>query len=453
MERYTDFETLLRNESEKLRMKPRSNVWENIQSTIHPAPKENRKLFGLIIIAFVAAALFTTDLSKPSLWLTFTKHQSYIATPNITSTAESTDNTLRLSKVATQDKTTNINTASNYLANNTINANTRHKTTVNNSAALYKDAAMPSIGTSTEAVEAINNNSTTLTAITYAPIVKESTNEKQHKPTLPLPKANQEKREIAPAQQDITIRVTNRKPAARFQYYLTPGMSYRALNNKFGQISPIPYANANISYIQDLDKAVHHKPAMGFEVGFAYTKPVGNILQLRLGTQLNYNRFNIKASNSIPEPATIALRSSYGNYTQNYNTVSNIRNSSTGFLPLWIENSNLQISMPIGLSVVTSNVSKVAFGLSATIQPSYLLKNKNLLLSTDLKNYTEAPALINRLNVNTSAETFVAVKSKKLQYQIGPQIRYQLLSTYNKTYPFKENLFDYGVKFSINKPF
>jgi hypothetical protein len=75
------------------------------------------------------------------------------------------------------------------------------------------------------------------------------------------------------------------------------------------------------------------------------------------------------------------------------------------------------------------------------------------MLSTDYKNYTEVPWLSRKWNVNTSIETYVAYSTGKMNWQIGPQVRYQLLSSYISKYPLKENLFDFGLRIgmSINK--
>jgi hypothetical protein len=51
--------------------------------------------------------------------------------------------------------------------------------------------------------------------------------------------------------------------------------------------------------------------------------------------------------------------------------------------------------------------------------------------------------------MNTSFETFVSYKSGNVRWQIGPQVRYQLRSSFDKRYPFKENLFDFGLKVGI----
>ena len=89
------------------------------------------------------------------------------------------------------------------------------------------------------------------------------------------------------------------------------------------------------------------------------------------------------------------------------------------------------------------------FGLATTVQPTYILGDRAYLITTDYKNYIEVPWLIRRWNVNTAFETFVTLQGAKTKWQIGPQVRYQLLSSFISKYPVKENLFDFGLKVGV----
>lgn len=234
---------------------------------------------------------------------------------------------------------------------------------------------------------------------------------------------------------------------SRWQYYFVPSISYRTLADERNYDAPTVIPNAPAAP-GSLEKAILHKPALGLEIGASKIMPLSRSFEFKIGAQINFNQYDIKATESRPEIATIAL----SNGSTQINNVTSLRNAE-GSSPRWVNNNNLQISIPVGLNVIVAGTNRVQIGFSATAQPTYLIKNKMLLLSTDLKNYTEAPGLIRKFNVNGGLETFVAFSSKKLKVQIGPQIRYQLLSSYNKKYPFKENLFDYGFKVGFSKPF
>ena len=111
-----------------------------------------------------------------------------------------------------------------------------------------------------------------------------------------------------------------------------------------------------------------------------------------------------------------------------------------------MQNFYFQVSAPIGVEYTLKKTDKMEFGIAGTIQPTYVLGDRAYLITTDYKSYTEVPSLVRRWNVNTSFEAFVNYK----RWQFGPQVRYQLLSSFINRYPVKENLFDFGMKLGIS---
>jgi hypothetical protein len=222
------------------------------------------------------------------------------------------------------------------------------------------------------------------------------------------------------------------KPKARkfgLQIYLTPTVSYRKLND---------------NHIEDI---VPHKPAFGFELGVAAKYRVTSNAKLRAGLQFNVNRYEIKTFDSYAQVATIRLSDRNG--TDYVRTVTNYNNFS-GYKSNWLQNFYFQVSAPVGVELKLRGDDKVQFGIASTIQPTYLLGDKAYVISTDYKNYTEMPKLVRRWNVNTNFETFVTYSTGHLNWQVGPQVRYQILSSYLKKYPVKENLFDFGLKVGLS---
>ena len=106
--------------------------------------------------------------------------------------------------------------------------------------------------------------------------------------------------------------------------------------------------------------------------------------------------------------------------------------------------------MPIGAEMDIVGDDKVRFGVGATLQPTYVLGDRAYLLSSDYKNYALVPWLIRRWNVSTGLETFVSYSTGKMKWQVGPEMRYQLLSSFVSKYPVKENLFDFGLKVGVS---
>jgi hypothetical protein len=105
--------------------------------------------------------------------------------------------------------------------------------------------------------------------------------------------------------------------------------------------------------------------------------------------------------------------------------------------------------VPIGLELKLLGNRKTYMGVSGTIQPTYILSNKAYLLSTDYKNYAEIPSLTRKWNINTGFEVFAGYSTGKLNWRVGPQVRYQAMSSYKKNYPVQEHLFDFGLKLGL----
>ena len=244
--------------------------------------------------------------------------------------------------------------------------------------------------------------------------------------------------------------VANQKKVQRkhlgFQIYFTPGVTYRRLSENKETIlaaSGSPSIPTNLA-LQDVKNVVTHKPDLGFELGAAVKYPLSKTITLKTGLQFNVSKYDIRAFSYSGEPATIAMDNNQPSVTR----TSYYRNSS-GYRPNWLTNVYFSLSLPVGAELKLVDGKKVDLGLGVTAQPTYLLDNTAYLISTDFKNYVKVPDLIRRWNVNGGAEIIVDIKSKRSNWQIGPQVRYQALSSFKDKYPVIENLFTFGLKAGI----
>jgi len=234
------------------------------------------------------------------------------------------------------------------------------------------------------------------------------------------------------------------------QFNFTPTISYRKLSaNKafLGSANQQPNAPASFAALYDVNNAVTHKPDIGLEVGFTSKYSLASNFRVKAGLQFNVNRYDIKAFNYHNELTTIALKTNAG--VDSVYATSSHRNFS-GYKSDWLQNFYFEISAPVGIEIDIAGDDRVQFGVAGTIQPTYILGDRAYLLSTDYKNYAEVPWLIRRWNISTGLETFVAYSTGKMKWQVGPQVRYQLLSSFAKQYPVKENLFDFGLKVGVS---
>ncbi len=236
------------------------------------------------------------------------------------------------------------------------------------------------------------------------------------------------------------------------QLYISPSVSYRRL---VGQASKSTYNyngfpySANYGFPTDVNDAVVHKPAFGLEIGSALTQNIGRQIRLKAGLQFNYNNYDIEAYSYVPELAPFSAARTAG-FGSSINTMAYYRNAN-GFDRTWLRNSHLMVSIPVGFEASLFGNRRVRFNVASTIQPTYVLNNKSYMISTNLKNYAQEPALYRNWNLNAGAEAYLSVDAGTFRWVIGPQMRYQLLSSYKEDYPIREHLVDYGFKIGIQK--
>lgn len=253
--------------------------------------------------------------------------------------------------------------------------------------------------------------------------------------------------------------VNSYKPKkSRFQtaFHFTPTISYRKLSENKSYLRNTTLLNTPPNYAVlygNVNNMVTHKPNLGFELGFTEKYSLTQRLRVRAGLQFNVNRYDIKAFNAPYSMATIALRSRTSTRVDSIWALSNYSNeSSSGKTTNWLQDFSFQVSAPVGIELALAGNEKMQFGIATTVQPTYVLGDRAYLITTNYKSYTQVPWLLRRWNVNTAFETFVSYQSGKARWQVGPQVRYQLLSSFISNYPVKENLFDFGLKIGVSFP-
>ncbi|MHA4843788.1 hypothetical protein ACX0G7_06485 [Flavitalea antarctica] len=255
--------------------------------------------------------------------------------------------------------------------------------------------------------------------------------------------------------QEFASNEFNVAPLKRLSWQLAfaPTMNYRNLSTsknpgKQYRVKNIPMA---MDITGDVDNLVNHSPALGFELGTHMRYVANRTITFKAGIQFNYARYAIEAF-SAPgiDVATIALNSVGGSFRDSlisYSSISNFGGNSVKD----IQNQYFQLSAPIGVELKLLGGKRMGLHIAGTVQPTYLLNRNTYLITTDYLSYTREPSLVRRWNMNTSAEAFVSYNTGGIQWQVGPQFRYQVLSSYSSKYPIRENLMEYGVKIGVSK--
>ncbi len=258
---------------------------------------------------------------------------------------------------------------------------------------------------------------------------------------------NKIKETITALASQTILPIKTKRARVTAQVYFTPTVSYRKLSE-----NKKVYNNGAVYVpVIDLKNVVNHKPAMGLEFGLEAKYRVNDKFSLKAGFQFNINRYDIQAYTHTTEIATVALSSGFG--FDSMATLTNYRNFSGGTPPNWLENFYFQAAIPVGVEYIISDNKNLQWGVSGTIQPTYVIGDRAYLISSDYKNYARFPDLMRRWNISSGVGTFVSYSTGKIKWQVGPHVRYQHRSSFVSALTVKEKLFAVGLKVgaSLNK--
>ncbi|HVU99012.1 MAG TPA: hypothetical protein VHE34_27510 [Puia sp.] len=248
-----------------------------------------------------------------------------------------------------------------------------------------------------------------------------------------------------------TLPMPSRRGRTFFQLTLSPTVNYRSLNN----VDPSYEKYGNFSVNPSL--LLNHSAAFGFEFGGSILYRLTRNLTVKGGLQFNFARYKITAFADSNAPQNPVL-DSYIGYMQglasNQGSGTQQRNNAPPPPPmnkLTLNNDYYQLSAPIGFELRVLGNERLQFNLGATVQPSYLLGANWYMLSQDLTQVGKEPAGYRKWNVSGGLEAFLSYRVGGVRWQIGPEFRYQFLSTYTSQSVYSENLKTYGLKIGLVK--
>jgi len=417
-----NFERFLKQNADQLKMRPSEKVWKNISRSLNgDRRKYTLGLFSFFLLVsllgYIAIETSNTNLN------TSQQKQGQAPASKLVNEATEADNSTQSSPSSSRF-TTSIPTSTN---------------TQNKNGSNYQPLFFTLVGQSI-----VPEQSTFQTSIVDSDITSE-----QEQTNAPF-EQTKSKENLLTIESVLNTYAARRNKKVSFQFFFTPTVSYRKLTENKSYLRAV---GGNIpanypSLHNDVNNQVTHKPDMGLELGFTAKYPVTRRLNVRAGMQFNINRYDIKAFKSSTELATIRLNNS-SRRPDSLVTVTNYSNTN-GYQTDWLQNFYFQVSAPIVVEYLIKKTDNIQFGVASTIQPTYVLGERAYVISSDYKNYSEVPLLTRKWNVATSVETFVSYSTGKLKWQVGPQVRYQLLSSFISKYPVKENLFDFGLKVGIS---
>ena len=214
-----------------------------------------------------------------------------------------------------------------------------------------------------------------------------------------------------------------------------------------------PGTGANLSPglpLNQKENKVLHNSALGLEAGAQLNYTLTKKFRFTAGAHFTYSGYNIISNEVHPTFATLVLKDHATGMTYSRSFITHY-GDGTGQTSVSIRNYNWEASIPFGLQYEILGNNKVQFTVGANLEPSLVLKSNAYILSSDGNNYLNDPSLFRKWNINSNFGTFVTFGSGKLKWQIGPNVRYQWLSTYQRDYTIKEHLINYGIRIGITK--
>ncbi len=455
-----DFEKLLRDNANQYRMYPSEKVWKGIHSSLHT----RRRWYGLtaaimllVTGSIVSIIIYSDKPGKNNLTsqknisvqnnsqkqtLSTVSNETKTFTPAINEIKPVERRTANLTELYSDgpvfktpiedDKQSNVilSNKSNNIDRDAFesNSNTLNKNELPGESSLFTDLNLSKQNTFLNTEDAIIDDiATNKKTITDQSSVDEKT-EKEINDAI-----------SAIASQNILLVKPRKQPRVTAQVFFTPTVSYRKLKENKNVYAGSGFYVPTI----DLNNIVKHKPGMGLEFGIEGRYQVNKKFSLTTGLQFNINRYDILAYSHPTEIATVALTSSYG-VVDSLATLSNYRNSGTS--ANWLENFYFQIAAPVGVEIILTENKNLKWGISGTIQPTYVIGDRAYVISSDYKNYAEFPDVMRRWNISTGVGTFVAYSTGRINWQVGPHLRYQHLSSFVSELSVKEKLYAIGLK-------
>ncbi len=243
------------------------------------------------------------------------------------------------------------------------------------------------------------------------------------------------------------------------QFYLTPSVGFRTLeknveNNVVSRNAA--FVTNAVGSAAGINHSVTQSATINVEAGYSLNYAYSKITRLKIGLQLNYTNYRVHAYDmGHLSSTTLLLNDVYGNNgTELISRSTMLANLPGDASNKKLDNNTFQVSIPFGADFKIAGKNKIQWFAGATVQPTYMLFGNSYLISSDLKHYIYDASFIRKWNVNAGIETFISYKTKAgIVFNAGPQLRYQLLSTYNKSYSYTEKLYNLGIKMGVTKNF
>ncbi|MGN6603903.1 MAG: hypothetical protein ACTHK8_15715 [Ginsengibacter sp.] len=237
-----------------------------------------------------------------------------------------------------------------------------------------------------------------------------------------------------------------RKYSINWTYYVNPTISTVSINKK--TVQPENNTSSLLVLSGEPSFKLIHNPRLGLEAGAQMNVHVAPKLDLVTGLNLSYSGYNNISNLVHPTFTTLNLNDNKGGtYSKTYITHYGNGQSQDH---INLTNYSIAASIPFGFEYNLYKGSNIKIDLSTLLEPTVIIRDDAFLMSSDGRYYVNDPLMVRRVNLDGHFGTYITF-GNKLKWHMGPDFRYQLLSTYKNIYPIKEHLIDYGIRIGISK--
>lgn len=483
---YTDeFEDLIKESADDFKMIPSKKVWQGLYNDLHPGRRwpslvvTFALIFGLLTISYLNTQrheqpnINVSGLSKSSL-NSSDKNSSLTNNINTKTTAQVASQKQNISKqiiTSTNSSVSSVKVPANTSIKNLSyydfedNAETKDEEQFSSGSTSYNENIFKPIAGVADDIN--QSNSTAQTGVDQDINSPEYfTNHISNLPgalinidkplsqnsadvNLTLVSAGQSTDEVNTTKNQKIKKLRTSK--VRWMYSLSPTVTYRRYT-----AFEAPNANIVLSGLTnavpafDVNRKSSQHPSSGLEAGITMKYPLNRYFKFTSGFQLNYSSYIIEANTVHSTTANLLLQNERTGMPYAFSNISYYGNGA-GVAPVNLRNYSVSMSLPIGLEYLLGGNDRVKFYIAATAQPVLALASRSYVLSTDNKNYLTNPEMARHINMATNFGAFMSVNSKKINWQLGPQVNYQLLSSFTDIYPVKEHYVNYGIKLAFGR--
>lgn len=233
------------------------------------------------------------------------------------------------------------------------------------------------------------------------------------------------------------------------EIYITPGAGLRSFYSNTSVKLNSGATAVNIPGAKTEMPA--YNPGFTFQIGAGISYAASKTIRLKAGLQASFTSYSIPVTDiNHPVLTTLTFTNPVTGYPYFESRPSVIANVP-GHNNKKIHNQTSQVSIPVGAAIKLKGIGKLEWYAGGSIQPTFILGGKAYLPSSDNNNYVSDPSLLRKWNMNAAAETYINYKMSGFTLHAGPELRYQFMSTYLKTYSNTEKLYNIGIKVGIVK--